>query len=116
MAARDHGLAKLLIDRPSRQILGAHILGPEASNMIHLFIVALKTHATLDDLLDMIFIHPALPEIARPAEPQRASIQRANANCSVRNGPNQQWHSSPTDAGSLVQGAPLEAHPRNWQD
>lgn len=65
--AYDHGLAKLLIDRPTRRILGAHILGPEASNMIHLFIVAMKTHATLDDLLDMIFIHPALPEIARDA-------------------------------------------------
>lgn len=63
----DHGFAKLIIDRPSRQILGAHILGPEASNMIHLFIVAMKTRATLDDLLDMIFIHPALPEIARDA-------------------------------------------------
>ncbi|MCP4454934.1 MAG: hypothetical protein GY809_26035, partial [Planctomycetes bacterium] len=63
----DHGFAKLLIDRPSRQILGAHVLGPEASNMIHLFIVAIKTHAKIDDLLDMIFIHPALPEIARDA-------------------------------------------------
>ncbi|NQV32365.1 MAG: dihydrolipoyl dehydrogenase [Phycisphaeraceae bacterium] len=63
----DHGFAKLIIDRPSRRILGAHILGPEASNMIHLFIVAMKTHATLDDLLDIIFIHPALPEIARDA-------------------------------------------------
>jgi len=63
----DHGFAKLLFDRTTRQILGAHILGPEASNMIHLFIMAMKTHATLDDLLDMIFIHPALPEIARDA-------------------------------------------------
>ena len=63
----DHGLAKLLIDRPTHRILGAHILGPEASNLIHLVILAMKTHATLDDLLDMIFIHPALPEIARDA-------------------------------------------------
>jgi mycothione reductase len=63
----EDGFVKLLIDRPSHRILGAHILGPEASNMIHLFIVAMKTHATLDDLLGMIFIHPALPEIARDA-------------------------------------------------
>ena len=35
--------------------------------MIHLFIMALKKHATLDDLLDLIYIHPALPEIARDA-------------------------------------------------
>ena len=63
----EHGFAKLLIDRPTHRILGAHILGPEASHMIHLFIVAMKTHATLDDLLDMIYIHPALPEVARDA-------------------------------------------------
>ncbi len=63
----DHGFTKLLIERSSRRILGAHILGPEASNMIHLFIMAMKTGATLDTLLDTIFIHPALPEIARDA-------------------------------------------------
>ncbi len=63
----DHGFAKLLIEQSSHRILGAHILGPEASNMIHLFIMAMKVNATLDDLLDMIFIHPALPEIARDA-------------------------------------------------
>ena len=60
-------LPKLLIERSSRRILGAHILGPEASDMIHLFIMAMKTGATLDTLLDTIFIHPALPEIARDA-------------------------------------------------
>jgi mycothione reductase len=35
--------------------------------MIHLFIAMMKKEGTLDDLLDMIFIHPALPEIARDA-------------------------------------------------
>ncbi|MFC1764762.1 dihydrolipoyl dehydrogenase family protein [Planctomycetota bacterium] len=63
----DHGFVKLLIDRPTRRILGAHILGAEASNLIHLFIAVMKTGGTLDHLLDMIFIHPALPEVARDA-------------------------------------------------
>jgi dihydrolipoamide dehydrogenase len=35
--------------------------------MVHLFIVAIKMGATLYDLLDVIFIHPALPEVARDA-------------------------------------------------
>jgi dihydrolipoamide dehydrogenase len=61
------GFAKLLVERPTRRILGAHILGDEASDMIHLFIAMMKKEGTLDDLLDMIFIHPALPEIARDA-------------------------------------------------
>jgi len=61
------GFVKLLMERPTRRILGAHILGDEASDMIHLFIAMMKKEGTLDDLLDMIFIHPALPEIARDA-------------------------------------------------
>lgn len=63
----EHGLCKILVGLPSQKILGAHILGEEASDMIHLFIVLMKKQGTLSDLLDMIFIHPALPEIARDA-------------------------------------------------
>jgi dihydrolipoamide dehydrogenase len=62
-----YGFVKVLVERPTRRILGAHILGDEASDMIHLFIAMMKKEGTLDDLLDMIFIHPALPEIARDA-------------------------------------------------
>jgi dihydrolipoamide dehydrogenase len=63
----EHGFVKLLVDRKTRGILGAHILGDEASNLIHLFIAMMKTGGGLDQLLDTIFIHPALPEIARDA-------------------------------------------------
>ena len=61
------GFAKILIDRPSRRLLGAHILGDEASDMIHALIVMMKMGGTLDDLLDVIYIHPALPEAVRDA-------------------------------------------------
>lgn len=61
------GLVKVLIDRDSRRLIGAHIVGEEAPTMIHLFIALMKKQGTLDDLLDMIFIHPALPEVARDA-------------------------------------------------
>ena len=63
----EYGFVKVLVERPTRRILGAHVLGDEASDMIHLFIAMMKKEGTLDDLLDMIFIHPALPEIARDA-------------------------------------------------
>ena len=63
----EYGFVKVLVERPTRRILGAHILGDEASDMIHLFIAMMKKEGTLYDLLDMIFIHPALPEIARDA-------------------------------------------------
>jgi len=65
--ASDHGLVKILVERGSRRVLGAHIVGDDAATMIHLFIVLMKKGGTLDDLLDLIFIHPALPEVARDA-------------------------------------------------
>jgi dihydrolipoamide dehydrogenase len=62
-----YGFAKLLVDRKTRRLLGAHILGDEASDLIHILIMAMKLQGTLDQLLDTIFIHPALPEVVRDA-------------------------------------------------
>jgi dihydrolipoamide dehydrogenase len=63
----DHGFVKLLIGRADKKILGAHIIGDEASNMIHMIIALMYKGGTLDDLLNMIYIHPALPEAVRDA-------------------------------------------------
>ena len=63
----DHGFCKILIDRKTKRILGAHIVGEEASDMIHMLIAFMNKQGTLDDLLNMIYIHPALPEIVRNA-------------------------------------------------
>jgi mycothione reductase len=65
--ASEVGFVKVLIARESHRVVGAHIVGDEASVMIHLFIAMMKMKGTLEDLLDMIFIHPALPEVARDA-------------------------------------------------
>ena len=63
----DHGFCKILVDRKSRKILGGHIIGPEASDMIHMIIAYMNMNGTLDDMLRTIYIHPALPEIVRNA-------------------------------------------------
>lgn len=63
----ENGFCKILIDKKSRKILGGHIVGDEASNMIHMIIAFMCKNGTLDDLLNMIYIHPALPEIVRNA-------------------------------------------------
>ena len=63
----NYGFCKLLFDRASRKLLGAHIIGPEASDMIHMPVAYLNMNATLDDMLRTIYIHPALPEIVRNA-------------------------------------------------
>lgn len=68
MALRsEHGFAKLLFHKETKVLLGAHIIGDEASNMVHMLIAFMYKKATLDDLLGMIYIHPALPEIVRNA-------------------------------------------------
>lgn len=61
------GFVKLLFEKHSLKLLGAQIIGEEASNMVHMLIMAIQMDATLDDLLSMIYIHPALPEIVRNA-------------------------------------------------
>ncbi|MDO8675451.1 MAG: dihydrolipoyl dehydrogenase [Candidatus Omnitrophota bacterium] len=76
----DHGFCKLLVERKSRRILGCHIIGDEASDMIHMVIAFMNKNGTLDDLLNMIYIHPALPEIVRN------SARKAEAALKIQNG------------------------------
>lgn len=61
------GFVKLIFEKQSEKLIGAHIIGDEASNMIHMLIYAMTFNATRSDLLSMIYIHPALPEIVRNA-------------------------------------------------
>jgi len=81
----DHGFCKILIDRQTHKILGAHIIGEEASNMIHMLIAFMNKEGTLDDLLKMIYIHPALPEIVRNAarKAKAALEEKTSLNASV---------------------------------
>jgi mycothione reductase len=75
----DHGFCKILVDRKSRKILGGHIIGPEASDMIHMIIAYMNMNATLDDMLRTIYIHPALPEIVRNAARKAKTALEKNA-------------------------------------
>lgn len=68
------GFVKLLFDKKTKKLLGAHIIGEEASDMIHMLIAYITMGARLDDLLKMIYIHPALPEIVRNAA-RKAKMQ-----------------------------------------
>ncbi len=61
------GMVKLIFDVQSKQLIGAHILGEKASDLIHMLILAISMQATVDDLHKMIYIHPALAEVIRNA-------------------------------------------------
>jgi len=63
------GFVKLTADARSGEILGASIVGPEAAELIHEIVVAMRFHATAADLAATPHYHPTLSEIwTYPAE------------------------------------------------
>ena len=62
----EYGLCKLLI-APDRQILGCHIVGQQASVLLHIVLPVMKWRNDIQLLVDLIYIHPALAEIVRGA-------------------------------------------------
>lgn len=56
------GLVKIVADAPTDRILGMHILGPHATDLIHEGAVAVKLGANARDIAYMIHAHPTLPE------------------------------------------------------
>lgn len=73
----DSGFVKLLFAKKDRQLLGAHIVGVEASDMIHMLVAFMNMKATLDDVLRTIYVHPALPENIRNAA-RKAKLEFKN--------------------------------------
>ncbi len=63
------GFVKFLVNKKDRKILGCHIMGTDASTLIHEVLVSMRTgEGTIDDIINTIHIHPALSEvIARAA-------------------------------------------------
>lgn len=53
-----HSGFKVLVERPSGRILGAHVLGPHADDVINLFALAMRTGATASSLKDVLFAYP----------------------------------------------------------
>ncbi len=56
------GFVKLVLDKSSGRILGGHIIGPEAGELIHELVTAVSFGATVYDLQEMIHVHPTLSE------------------------------------------------------
>jgi dihydrolipoamide dehydrogenase len=61
------GFVKVLVDPKTKTILGCHILGTEASTLIHEVIVSMKSKLGIKGINDAIHIHPALPEVVQRA-------------------------------------------------
>ena len=64
-----HGHVKLLCSLENGEIIGAHIVGPEAGEMIHQMVTLMHFRGTVHDLLKLPHYHPTLSEIfTYPAE------------------------------------------------
>jgi dihydrolipoamide dehydrogenase len=61
-AGETEGLVKVVADAKYGELLGVHIIGPEASEMIPEGALALKLEATLEDITTTIHAHPTLAE------------------------------------------------------
>ena len=55
-------LFKMLVDRDSRKVLGVHIVGPHAAEMIQMAAVAVKMGATKEDFDRTVALHPTMAE------------------------------------------------------
>ena len=68
MTAGDtEGLVKVVADAKYGELLGVHIIGPEASEMIPESALALRLEATLEDVTATIHAHPTLGEATMEA-------------------------------------------------
>jgi pyruvate/2-oxoglutarate dehydrogenase complex dihydrolipoamide dehydrogenase (E3) component len=54
------GLVKVVFDEPTGRLLGAHVLGPGAEDLIHIAAVAMRAGLTRDDLTGMHYVYPTL--------------------------------------------------------
>jgi len=61
------GFLKVVADKRTGEILGVHIVGSEATEMIHEFAVGRTLEATLEEIIHTIHAHPTLSEAALEA-------------------------------------------------
>jgi mercuric reductase len=70
-----HGLYKIVFDRPSRRVLGLHVVAPGASDIVQGLSVAMRLGVTVDELAGAHHTFPTFGEgVKAAAEQARASI------------------------------------------
>jgi len=57
-----YGMLKLLVSPVDHKILGVHVLGTGATELVHIGQIAMALGGTIDDLVDSVFNYPTLAE------------------------------------------------------
>jgi dihydrolipoamide dehydrogenase len=63
----DQGLIKVIFDAKTGQLLGAHMVGAEVTELIQGYVVAMNLETTEEELMHTIFPHPTLSETMKEA-------------------------------------------------
>ncbi len=63
----DHGLVKVIFDKKTGQLLGAHMVGAEVTELIQGYVVAMNLETTEEELMHTVFPHPTLSEMMKEA-------------------------------------------------
>jgi dihydrolipoamide dehydrogenase len=58
----EEGFVKVLINKDNGQILGAHMIGHEVTELVSNFSIAMSAEMTVDKFLHTVFPHPTLSE------------------------------------------------------
>jgi dihydrolipoamide dehydrogenase len=59
----DQGLVKTIFDAKTGQLIGAHLVGAEVTELIQGFVIAMQLETTEEDLMHTVFPHPTLSEM-----------------------------------------------------
>ena len=63
----DQGLVKVIFDKKTGQLLGAHMVGAEVTELIQGYVVAMNLETTEEELMHTVFPHPTLSEMMKEA-------------------------------------------------
>ncbi len=63
----DQGLVKVIFDKASGALIGAHMVGTEVTELIQGYVVAMNLETTEEELMHTIFPHPTLSEMMKEA-------------------------------------------------
>jgi dihydrolipoamide dehydrogenase len=63
----DQGLVKVIFDKKTGALLGAHMVGTEVTELIQGYVVAMNLETTEEELMHTIFPHPTLSEMMKEA-------------------------------------------------
>ena len=63
----DQGLVKVIFEKNTGQLLGAHMIGAEVTELIQGYVVAMNLETTEEELMHTVFPHPTLSEMMKEA-------------------------------------------------